>query len=323
MPLLPVPVAGAKAPAYDVSHDDEIRLREPEESPLGEPGGSALSLFDSVGEEPLAEPSPMRHGAVAPCRAGRAGAAARRDAADGAHRDRVPADRVCRRLRAGGRGGGEAPGAAAVTNPPPASPSPQTASGQPQRSGRAWSEQAIAQPPPRAVPAPPAAHAVRRRTAREPAGRSPRRRTRRSPSTGRGAAARRSRSTIFRSARIRCASCSRATRRARKCVSLTKAQPSRTVNFELQRPPVAAAAPRPAPAPVHRGAAPTVERYSGSLFVASNPPGARVFIDGRSFGTTPARIPDVPIGSHVVRLELPTTGSGRPARALPRGRRPA
>jgi hypothetical protein len=29
-----------------------------------------------------------------------------------------------------------------------------------------------------------------------------------------------------------------------------------------------------------------------------------VLIDGKMMGTTPASIPDIPIGSHVVRLEL-------------------
>ena len=43
----------------------------------------------------------------------------------------------------------------------------------------------------------------------------------------------------------------------------------------------------------------------GSIYVDSRPRGARVVLDGRLVGTTPARIPDVPIGSHVVRLELP------------------
>jgi len=29
-----------------------------------------------------------------------------------------------------------------------------------------------------------------------------------------------------------------------------------------------------------------------------------VFLDGRPMGTTPARIPDIPIGAHAIRLEL-------------------
>jgi hypothetical protein len=46
-------------------------------------------------------------------------------------------------------------------------------------------------------------------------------------------------------------------------------------------------------------------KYAGTIYVDSNPRGARVLIDGRLMGTTPASIPDIPIGSHVVRLELP------------------
>ena len=45
--------------------------------------------------------------------------------------------------------------------------------------------------------------------------------------------------------------------------------------------------------------------FAGTIYVDSRPRGARVLIDGRPMGTTPASIPDIPIGSHVVRLELP------------------
>jgi hypothetical protein len=41
------------------------------------------------------------------------------------------------------------------------------------------------------------------------------------------------------------------------------------------------------------------------VFVDSRPRGARVFIDGKPVGTTPLSVPDIRIGSHVVRLELP------------------
>jgi hypothetical protein len=40
------------------------------------------------------------------------------------------------------------------------------------------------------------------------------------------------------------------------------------------------------------------------VFVDSRPRGATVSIDGKEYGKTPIRIPDIPIGSHVVRLEL-------------------
>ena len=54
---------------------------------------------------------------------------------------------------------------------------------------------------------------------------------------------------------------------------------------------------------------------TGSIYVDSRPSGARILVDGRFAGTTPARIPEVSIGSHVVRLELtdhrPWTASTR------------
>jgi serine/threonine protein kinase len=55
------------------------------------------------------------------------------------------------------------------------------------------------------------------------------------------------------------------------------------------------AAPREAPRP-------TV--FTGSIYVDSRPRGARVTIDGKPVGVTPLRVPDVRIGTHVVRLEL-------------------
>jgi serine/threonine-protein kinase len=95
---------------------------------------------------------------------------------------------------------------------------------------------------------------------------------------------------------------------ARQVVTLSRAEPSRTVTFQLQRPapppparPSASASAGRAPA----GAPAKSRAYSGSLFVASNPTGARVFVDGRAVGTAPLRVPEVPIGSHVIRLELP------------------
>jgi hypothetical protein len=53
-------------------------------------------------------------------------------------------------------------------------------------------------------------------------------------------------------------------------------------------------------APAHQAAA----SYAGTIYVDSRPRGAKVLIDGKMMGTTPASIPDIPIGSHVVRLEL-------------------
>ena len=67
-------------------------------------------------------------------------------------------------------------------------------------------------------------------------------------------------------------------------------------------------APRPAPPRARRPsraepqAGPTV--FTGSIYVDSRPRGARVIVDGKPVGVTPLRVPDVRIGTHVVRLEL-------------------
>jgi len=90
-------------------------------------------------------------------------------------------------------------------------------------------------------------------------------------------------------------------------VVLSARQPMRTLSIHLQ--PVnarGAAAPSSSTAghaptaPAHQAAA----SYAGTIYVDSRPRGAKVLIDGKMMGTTPASIPDIPIGSHVVRLEL-------------------
>jgi hypothetical protein len=89
--------------------------------------------------------------------------------------------------------------------------------------------------------------------------------------------------------------------------TLSAANAERSLSVRLQRLPAATArgtAPRPggaAPAPAPAG---TPNRYTGSVFVDSRPQGAKVFISGKEYGTTPLKIPEVPIGSHMVRLEL-------------------
>jgi hypothetical protein len=61
---------------------------------------------------------------------------------------------------------------------------------------------------------------------------------------------------------------------------------------------------RPAPAaPPRPAAGPT--QYTGTLYVDSRPRGARVFVDGRAVGVTPLQLGDIPVGSRVIRLELP------------------
>ena len=100
---------------------------------------------------------------------------------------------------------------------------------------------------------------------------------------------------------------------AREEVRLSASSPSRELSFRLQR-----AAPAETPAPARRPAparqperspaarppaGPT--KYTGSIYVDSRPRGARVLVNGKFMGNTPLRIPDVAIGSQIVRLELP------------------
>jgi hypothetical protein len=88
----------------------------------------------------------------------------------------------------------------------------------------------------------------------------------------------------------------------REEVALSRTNASRALSLRLRAelratPPRRGAAPQQAPAPS--------VALTGSIYVASNPPGARVFIDGKPVGTTPVRIPELRIGAHVVRMELP------------------
>lgn len=95
----------------------------------------------------------------------------------------------------------------------------------------------------------------------------------------------------------------------RDTVTLTEEKPSQTVSLRLTRAPAAAPVARGRTAPPaaddREPARSTVSGpFAGALYVDSRPRGARILIDGRAVGTTPARIPDISIGSHVVRLEL-------------------
>jgi len=66
--------------------------------------------------------------------------------------------------------------------------------------------------------------------------------------------------------------------------------------------PVPQAAPPPRTVPPQSGAGADV--YTGSIYVDSRPRGATVLVDGRSVGQTPLSLPGVPVGSHVVKIEM-------------------
>jgi len=105
---------------------------------------------------------------------------------------------------------------------------------------------------------------------------------------------------------------------AREDVKLSASQPTRTLSIRMDRqtptsaPAESRAGPPARPPSVSAPVAATTGRpsvsrsaFAGTIYVDSRPRGAHVFIDGRPMGTTPVSIPDIPIGSHVVRLELP------------------
>jgi hypothetical protein len=50
--------------------------------------------------------------------------------------------------------------------------------------------------------------------------------------------------------------------------------------------------------------APAATVFTGTLFVDSRPRGATVFLDNRSVGQTPLSLPEVRVGTHVVRIEM-------------------
>jgi hypothetical protein len=75
-----------------------------------------------------------------------------------------------------------------------------------------------------------------------------------------------------------------------------------TFNARLE-PTVAAAAAKHEPAP-SKQQAPEPAGYFGSLYVDSRPRGATVLLDGKNIGVTPLSLDNVPIGSHVVRIEM-------------------
>jgi serine/threonine protein kinase len=47
----------------------------------------------------------------------------------------------------------------------------------------------------------------------------------------------------------------------------------------------------------------TIGRYTGAVVIESKPSGAKVYLDNKLAGTTPLTLPQVPAGSHAIRLE--------------------
>jgi hypothetical protein len=81
----------------------------------------------------------------------------------------------------------------------------------------------------------------------------------------------------------------------REEVTLTVRDASRTIDARLE-PKGRAAAPAPTAGPP--------ANLTGSLYVDSRPQGADVLLDGRNVGKTPLNLTEVPVGTHVVRIEM-------------------
>ena len=104
---------------------------------------------------------------------------------------------------------------------------------------------------------------------------------------------------------------------AREDITLSSAAATGNISVRLQRQRTAAAT-KPAPPPRQQApparsttpsAAPSAPArptspLTGSIYVDSRPRGAKVFINGKEIGNTPIQIPEVRIGSHVIRLQL-------------------
>ncbi|HEY2434254.1 MAG TPA: PEGA domain-containing protein [Vicinamibacterales bacterium] len=98
--------------------------------------------------------------------------------------------------------------------------------------------------------------------------------------------------------------------------SLSAHAPSRTVTAHLERVPLApVTAPPPAGHQAPASGDEAAVSFTGSLYVDSRPRGAIVFVDGKSVGQTPLSVPEMPVGSHVVRIEME---GKKPVNANPR-----
>jgi PEGA domain-containing protein/protein kinase-like protein len=95
-------------------------------------------------------------------------------------------------------------------------------------------------------------------------------------------------------------------RTAREEITLNARDTSRTLTTRLELDPQTAprAGTGQAAAPAPPPPATASESFTGSIYVDSRPRGANVLVDGKSVGQTPLSVPDVRIGSHVVRIEM-------------------
>ena len=110
----------------------------------------------------------------------------------------------------------------------------------------------------------------------------------------------------------------------RHVVPLSAQSPARTITSKLQRLPGTTPPARPQPQPKQQQPPPPPQPQqtsgTGSLFVNSNPTGARVILDGKPVGTTPLQLKGIAAGTHAVQLELPNYQTWRTSTTILPGR---
>lgn len=205
----------------------------------------------------------------------------------------------------------------APTSPPSPTPKPQATTSSPQPAGKEWSEQAVtpsaSKPTPVAPEAP--AEGPTARAASKPAATTGRIVVRSTPpgaavtinGKGRGRTPLSVNAAPFGNYQVRVVLPGYDV--ARQEFRLSPEEADRTLSFDLHRqgrvpPAKSATRSTSSSAETPQPGRPASARYSGSIFVDSLPRSARVILDGKAVGTTPMRIPDVAVGSHVIRLEL-------------------
>jgi hypothetical protein len=87
-----------------------------------------------------------------------------------------------------------------------------------------------------------------------------------------------------------------------RSIVITASQPAQSIIVPLTEARATASGGTRSSTPVPTTPA-TLGHYSGTLVIESKPPGAKVYVDNKLAGTTPLTVPNLPAGSHAVRLE--------------------
>jgi hypothetical protein len=89
---------------------------------------------------------------------------------------------------------------------------------------------------------------------------------------------------------------------AERSIVITAAQPAQSIIVPLTEARATASGGTRSTTPVPTTPA-TLGQFSGTLVIESKPAGAKVYVDNKLAGTTPLSVPNLPAGSHAIRLE--------------------